>query len=89
MTTTQVLVAPEVVVYAIRYGLGRLTYAHSDALELVKAHWPLIVERGWARTTRNDVEAVVQTTTDAHTRNTAREVLEWIDAQPTPEGATA
>ena len=32
-------VSSSTVVYAIRYGMGRMTYADQDARDLVRAHW--------------------------------------------------
>lgn len=46
MTAELVEVEPLTVLYAIRYGLGRLTYAHGDAITLALTHASAL--RQWA-----------------------------------------
>lgn len=48
-------VEPFVVLYAIRYGLPRSTYAHHDAVMLAIAHAPAL--RRWADTLIPDIRA--------------------------------
>lgn len=51
----RVTVEPWVVLYAIRYGLPRATYAHSDAISLTIEHAPVL--RKWADTLIPDIRA--------------------------------
>lgn len=76
-----VQVDPFVVLYAFRYGLGRFTYAHGDALKLMRDHWPHL--RQW----RDSIEADLERIADEPAQNTTLacgnaescdEALEWI-----------
>lgn len=46
-------VPDEVILYAFRYGIGRATYAHSDAIDLVIEHAPILTK--WADTIIPDI----------------------------------
>lgn len=47
------------VVMAIRYGMGRMTYADSDARDLVRTHWPDMHPTD-QQVVREDIEAHLQ-----------------------------
>lgn len=47
-------VEPYVVLYAIRYGLPRFSYAHSDAINLAIEYAPALA--GWADTLIRDID---------------------------------
>lgn len=75
-------VEPWVVLYAIRYGLGRFTYAHSDAIGLIKTHWSDLEE--WSDSIVHDLEDIA----DGRRAGLADEsiakcveCLQWIAAQ--------
>lgn len=72
-------VEPYVILYAIRYGLGRLTYAHNDAIGLIKEHWPHL--EAWSSSIIADLERVIRTTTSRDIRDSADAMLDWIQEQ--------
>lgn len=43
--TASIPVTPWVIVMAIRYGMGRRTYANWDAASLAQQHWDSLTER--------------------------------------------
>lgn len=69
-------VEPVTVLYAIRYGLGRATGAHWDALELIRAHWDALAE--WADNIRDDLARVERTTLLPDVRESTRALREWV-----------
>lgn len=78
----QVIEVPSwVALYAVRYALGRQTYAHHDALHLVRRHWPAL--RRWRRQIVDDVQAVVDANPGSYEASTAQLLLEWIEEQET------
>lgn len=54
--TDPVTVQPWVVLYAIRYGMGRQSYADSDAARLITEHAAVLVAKGWVDTLARDIE---------------------------------
>ena len=67
------------VLYAIRYGMGRRTYAHSDAARLVIEHADALRAAGWADTILSDIDTA---------REDGDPVL-WARAQRAIEGERA
>ena len=57
--TGNVSVRPEVVLYAIRYTMGRATYASTDGAALCIEHADLIREHGWADVTIRDINSML------------------------------
>lgn len=53
--TPPVTVQPWVVLYAIRYGMGRHSYADSDAARLVTEHAKVLAAKGWVETLSRDI----------------------------------
>lgn len=76
----QVQVDASIVLYAFRYGLGRLTYAHGDALGVVRANWSAV--RKWRETIERDLQATMARCTgsaiECGMRDQCAELLAWI-----------
>lgn len=78
-----IVVSPVTVLHAFRYGVGRMTFAQADALDLLRTHWPQIAR--WRDSIEADLETVVRVhgdrpgTRDCAAR--AQEALDWIAAQ--------
>lgn len=68
-----------VALYAIRYALGRQTYAHHDALHLIRRHWAPL--RRWRRQITDDLQAVIDRAPGTYEATTSAELLDWIAEQ--------
>lgn len=77
----QVEVEPWVLLMAFRYGLGRRTYAHGDALSLVRRYWPQM-ER-WQGSIVSDLEHALQPVFEMpdDQRRATEDLLLWIAEQ--------
>lgn len=71
------LVSPWTVLMAVRYGLGRPTYAHADALALMVRHWPAL--RQFKTSIVADLEAQARTGMNEEIRATSADALNWIE----------
>lgn len=71
---------------AFRYGLGRQTAAHYDALRLVREHWPQLAP--WRETIVSDLRTVTRVhqeqTATGDLADSAQQLLDWICEQPDP-----
>lgn len=76
----EVSVEPYVVLYAIRYGLSRTSYARGDAYRLIRQHWPVLRVR-WRDTLVTDLTFCTHPTAPAYADlvREARETLAWIE----------
>lgn len=70
-----VTVAPRVVLMAIRYGLGRKTYAHDDALDLIRDYRDSLARAGWLGIVEDELRHLLRR---ARSQNTdgVKELLE-------------
>lgn len=68
-----------VILYAVRYGLGRQTYAHADALQLIRNYWPLL--RQWKDSVVGDLHLTLARMGDNNLerKRELKAVLDWIN----------
>lgn len=81
-----VLVRPEAVVYAIRYCLGRATYASADGAALAIEHAELIRARGWADVTVRDIDEMLAR---PHPASVTTDLDRWREARAALAGPTS
>lgn len=74
-----IAVSPATVFYAIRYGFGRKTEAHYDALKLVREHWSDL--EPFHNQIVSDMTAWIQKEPESLMRNAAQKTLEWVASQ--------
>lgn len=71
-------VSPWTVLMAVRYGLGRLTYAHYDAVSLVVRHWDVLAPS--RDSILADLMAVERNTLlPSDIRESAADLIAWIE----------
>lgn len=71
-----VTVPPETVIYAVRYCMGRLTYADSDARALLRATWAHLPARDRAVVLR-DIDTYLADSAAGLFSRSAESVREW------------
>lgn len=72
----EVSVPPETVIYAVRYCMGRLTYADSDARALLRATWAQLPERDRAVVLR-DIDTYLADAATGLFNRSSESVREW------------
>ena len=79
----RVEVAPWVVLHAVRYSLGRLSIAHGDGHDLIRAYWPVL--REWRDSIVADLIHAQRWTAEvgghADLSRQCAETLAWIEEQ--------
>lgn len=59
-------------------GLGRLTYAHADALGLIRTYWPFL--RRWRDSIESDLRLAMSDVLPGR-KDGCQELLDWIETR--------